>query len=116
MSMFEGPTGPICPSCADYVHGDCALWGQADLCTCSCEKRCRVRHPSKRLNYISCGLPRHHQGEHIGFTPFSAKPSRMQDCLCGYMGSPGHRCSLTMASLKVTVEDGSGHSVVIQTD
>ena len=114
MTMFEGPTGAICPSCADYVHGDCALWGQAEVCTCPCVKRCAARPAGKRSQHRSCSLPMGHEGHHEERVQF-VTDSVWQECLCGYMGSPGHHCNMTMASLKVTVEL-DGQSVVIQTD
>lgn len=106
-----------CPSCLDGAHGDCVLWGYpAHPCVCSCEKRCGTHHPSKRLNHISCSLAFGHGGDHTGLTPFTATPSPWQECLCGYMGSPGHRCNLTMASLRFVIEDANGGRVEFVTE
>ncbi len=112
--MFEGSQGLICASCADGVHGDCALWGQADVCTCACVKRCAMRPAGKRSQHRSCSLPRGHAGPHEERVQF-VTDAIWQECLCGYMGSPGHTCNLTLASLRVTVEL-DGNAVVIQTD
>ena len=57
-----------------------------------------------------------HAGAHEERVQFVTDAVWWQECLCGYMGSPGHRCSLTNASLHVTIEDANGASVEFMTE